>query len=224
MQIDLTPEFRITFPDGVFGALIARGCPNRSDPIALGPRLREVEEGLRRRFPGDSLDADPVAAAYAGYFRRGGARYPVVHQARTILAGRPIESPSALVAAMFAAEVDTLVLTSGHDLEALAGQLLVDVAREGETYTQLSGKEQRLRPGDMVVRDGGGIIASVLYGPDLRTRMREDTSSALFGAWCPVGVGAEAVEAHFSRLASLLRTEWPAVEIAEPWVLAAAGQ
>jgi DNA/RNA-binding domain of Phe-tRNA-synthetase-like protein len=224
MQIDLTPEFRAAFPDGVFGALIARGCPNRPAPTALGQRLREVEEGLRRRFPGDAIDADPVAAAYAGYFRRGGARYPVVHQAKTILAGRPIESPSALVTAMFAAEVDSLVLTSGHDLEALVGVLLVDAARNGETYTRLSGKEARLRPGDMVVRDGEGVIACVLYGPDLRTRMREDTSSALFGAWCPAGVGAEVVDAHFDRLASLLRTEWPGVEITGPWVLAAAGQ
>lgn len=223
MHVELSPQFRAVFPQGVFGALIARGCPNRPAPTALGPQLREIEEGLRRCFPGDAIDAHPVAAAYAGYFHRHGARYPVVHQAKTILAGRPIESPSALVTAMFGAEVESLVLTSGHDLEALAGPLRVDVAREGETYTKLSGKEQRLRPGDMVVRDAEGVIASVVYGPDLRTRMREDSSSALFGAWCPVGVGAEVVEAHFNRLASLLRTEWPEVEIAAPQILAAAG-
>jgi len=150
-----------------------------------------------------------VAQAYAGYFRRFGSRYPVVHQAKTILAGRPIESPSALVEAMFTAEVDSLVLTSGHDLDVLAGSLTVDVARDGDRYTKINGKEQALKPGDMVVRDAEGVIASVLYGPDFRTRLREESSAALFGAWCPVGLTAAAAEVHLDFLAALLRQEWP---------------
>ena len=209
MDTVLTSEFRAALPSGIFGALVVRGCPNRTRALALPPVQREVEDRLRRRFPGESIDADPVAQAYAGYFRRFGSRYPVVHQAKTILAGRPIESPSALVEAMFTAEVDSLVLTSGHDLDVLAGSLTVDVARDGDRYTKINGKEQALKPGDMVVRDAEGVIASVLYGPDFRTRLREESSAALFGAWCPVGLTAAAAEVHLDFLAALLRQEWP---------------
>jgi DNA/RNA-binding domain of Phe-tRNA-synthetase-like protein len=222
MQIELTPAFRAARPDGVFGALIAHGCPNRPRATALGPDQRIVEARLRERFAVNAIDADPTAAAYAGYFRRFGGRYPVVHQAKTITAGRAIESSSALVEVMFTAELDSLVLTSGHDLDALNGPLRVDVAGAGETYTKISGREQAIRPGDMVVRDAEGVIASVVFGPDLRTRLREDSHAVLFGAWCPVGIPAKTVEAHLASLAALLRREWPGATVETPRVLPAA--
>jgi len=209
VEIALTPAFRAAFPEGIFGALTARGCPNRLRVERLGDDKRAVETRLRQRFPGETIDADPVARAYAAYFRRHGARYPVVHQAKTILTGRRIEGPSALVEAMFTAEVDSLVLTSGHDLDALQGPLWVDVARDGETYSKINGKVQALRPGDMVVRDGAGIIACVLHGPDQRTRLRPESAAVLFGAWCPGDVAPAVVEAHLASLARLLRREWP---------------
>ncbi|MDR7521975.1 MAG: hypothetical protein QN168_05870 [Armatimonadota bacterium] len=137
-------------------------------------------------------------------------------QVETVLSGRPIESASALVHAMFAAELDSPVLTSGHDLGALAGPLRVDVARDAEVYTKISGKEQRLSAGDMVVRDGGGVIASVVYGPDFRTRIRLESSAALFGAWGPVGLTTDVVAAHLDRLAGLVREEWPDAAVEPP--------
>lgn len=216
MQIDLTPAFRTAYPGGIFGALLASGCPNRPHVTALAADQRAVEARLRERFPGETIDADPVARAYAGYFRRYGARYPVVHQVRTILAGRPIESPSALVEAMFTAEMDSLVLTSGHDLDALEGSLRVDIAQDGDAYARISGKVQTLKPGDMIVRDAQGIIASVLYGPDFRTRLRAESTAALFGAWCPTGLTAAMVQAHLEVLTRLLRREWPHAVIDSP--------
>ena len=221
MVIELTQAFRATWPEGLFGVLLVRNCPNRPEVQALQAHVRAIEARLRSRFPGETIDDDPIARAYAAYFRRYGGRYPVVHQARTILAGRPIESPSALVTAMFAAEVDSLVLTSGHDLDALRDPLRVDVAADGDVYTKLSGKEQRLKPGDMIVRDREGTIASVLYGPDARTRLRPESAAALYGAWCPAGIPAAAAEAHLNVLARLLRLEWPQATADPPRVFSA---
>jgi DNA/RNA-binding domain of Phe-tRNA-synthetase-like protein len=221
VEIVLTDEFRAAFPAGVFGALEARRAPNRPAPAALGPRLRAIEAELRQRFAADPLEHDAVARPYVEYFRRYGNRYPVVHQARTILSGQPIASPSALVAAMFGAEVASLVLTSGHDRAALAGVLRVDAARDGDRYVKINGKEQSLKAGDMVVRDDEGIIACVLYGPDFRTRLRDDSAHALYGAWCPVGIASDVARTHLEMLASLVRVEWPDAEIEAPRLFAA---
>jgi DNA/RNA-binding domain of Phe-tRNA-synthetase-like protein len=210
MKIAITPTFCSAYPEGIFGVLIARGCANRPQTLSIAEDKRAVEGRLREKFPGEAIDADPVARAYAQYFRRYGGRYPVVHQAKTVLGGRSIQSNSALVEAMFTAELDSLVLTSGHDLGALRFPLAVDVAVAGDTYTPLSGKDRMLKAGDMIVRDPEGIIASVAYGPDDRTRLRPDTDAALFGAWCPVGIAPMIVEAHLEKLATLLRQEWPA--------------
>jgi DNA/RNA-binding domain of Phe-tRNA-synthetase-like protein len=210
MDIARTPAFCSAYPDGIFGVLIARGCANRPQMHSIAADKRSVEGRLRERFPGETIDADPIARAYAQYFRRYGGRYPVVHQAKTILAGRSIESNSALVEAMFTAELDSLILTSGHDLGALHHPLAVDVAVAGDAYTMLSGKDRVLKAGDMIVRDAEGIIASVAYGPDDRTCLRPDTDDALFGAWCPMGIPPMTVESHLEKLAALLRQEWPA--------------
>jgi DNA/RNA-binding domain of Phe-tRNA-synthetase-like protein len=120
---------------------------------------------------------------------------------------------------MFTAELDSLILTSGHDLDALRGPLVVDVAEAGDAYTRLSGRDQMLKAGDMIVRDAVGIVASVAYGPDERTRIRSQTAAALFGAWCPVGIGVATATAHLERLAALLRQEWPdaVLEAPEIW-------
>jgi DNA/RNA-binding domain of Phe-tRNA-synthetase-like protein len=223
VQITLTAEFAAAFPEGVFGALLVRGCPNRPRATALAPRQRELETRLREQFATRAIEDDAVARPYVAYFKRWGQRYPVVHQAKSILAGRPIEGPSALVEAMFTAEVATLVLTSGHDLVALSGALVVDAARDGDRYTRLSGKEQALRPGDMVVRDGDGIIACVIHGPDFRTRLRDGTDAALFGAWCPVGLSPGVVAHHLEELATLIRLEWPAARVDPPLIRSSSG-
>lgn len=223
MRIELTPAFREAYPEGVFGALVARSCPNRPRAAAIGSDQRIVEARLRERFPGNTIDVDPTAIAYASHFRRFGVRYPVVHQTKTIIAGRPIQSTSALAEVMFTAELDSLVLTSGHDLLALQDSLTVDIAGAGDTYTKISGKEQVPRPGDMVVRDTQGIIASVVYGPDFRTRLQEDSAAALFGAWCPVGISTDVIEAHLATLAGLLRREWPGAAVEDPHILRAGG-
>lgn len=219
IRIELTSVFRAAFPDGTFGAVAVRNCPNRSRADAIAPDQRETEARVRERFRTHAIDTDRVATAYATYYRRFGERYPVVHQAKRILAGRSIESASALVAVMFTAELDSLVLTSGHDVDALRGALRVDVAQGRETYTKLSGKAQSLKPGDVVLRDAEGIIASVVYGPDLRTRLREDSVGALFCAWCPLGVPVAMVEAHLERLAALVRREWPEAATDDPQIL-----
>jgi DNA/RNA-binding domain of Phe-tRNA-synthetase-like protein len=222
-DIRLTDRFRSAFPGGIFGALAAQGCPNRPRPRALAEEQRAVESRLRARVGAAPVDTDLIAGAYALYFRRHGGRYPVAHQAKTVLAGRSIESSSALVEVMFTAELDSLVLTSGHDLRSLVWPLSVDVAGEGEVYTKISGKEQALRSGDMVVRDGGGVIASVFHGPDFRTRVQPETDAAFFGAWCPAGIPAPAVAAHLGGLARLLSLEWPEATVGAPRVLTAGG-
>ena len=68
------------------------------------------------------------------------------------------------------AEIDSRLLTAGHDLAALEGRLRLDVATGTESYTLLRGTPQAPKAGDMMICDEGGIISSIVYGPDQRTR------------------------------------------------------
>src|SRR5437588_219970 len=68
--------------------------------------------------------ADLVAIAnvqpYARHYRAFGQTYHVLRQLESVaLKGKPLTSPSTLVLAMFAAELESLLLTAGHDLDAV---------------------------------------------------------------------------------------------------------
>jgi DNA/RNA-binding domain of Phe-tRNA-synthetase-like protein len=116
------------------------------------------------------------------------------------LKGKPIPSRAALVEAMFMAELKNLVLTAGHDLAALTLPVTVDVTREGDRYVLLSGREQVVRAGDMMMTDGEGIVSSVLHGPDLRTRITPGSRAVFFAAYAPPGIGHAAVRDHLEDI------------------------
>lgn len=69
------------------------------------------------------------------------------------------------------------------------------------------------RAGDMLMRDGTGIISSVLHGPDQRTRLTEGTTRALFTVYAPAGIGPAAVRTHLDEIAANVRLIVPAAAV-----------
>jgi len=101
---------------------------------------------------------------------------------------------------MFMAELKNQLLTAGHDLASLQGGLRLGVAAGDESYTTLSGEVQELKPGDMFISDEGGVISSVIYGPDQRTRLQPGTRAAVYTVYAPPSIGAQAVYRHLEEL------------------------
>jgi DNA/RNA-binding domain of Phe-tRNA-synthetase-like protein len=101
---------------------------------------------------------------------------------------------------MFMAEMRDMLLTAGHDLDALHLPLTLDVAAGNETYTLLRGDEQILKPGDMMISDQIGVISSILYGPDQRTQIRPETSNVIFTVYAPPGIKEASVIGHLQHI------------------------
>jgi len=57
-----------------------------------------------------------------------------------------------------------------------------------------------MKPGDMMIADSRGIISSVIYGPDQRTRITPKTTRVLFTAYVPPGIGKGEVRAHLEDI------------------------
>ena len=132
--------------------------------------------------------------AYDAYYRQFKKTYHVQLQLESILfKGKSIPSVAALVEAMFMAEVDTLLLTAGHDLDTLHLPLILDAAQGTKSYTLLRGKLQTPKAGDMLMRDSEGIISSIIYGPDQRTQITAQTRNVIFTTYAPSEVSEEAV-------------------------------
>jgi DNA/RNA-binding domain of Phe-tRNA-synthetase-like protein len=205
-MLKLAERWKAVYPDAGIGVTVMRGVVNPERHGLLEERKKDLEELLRARYSTQdraALKQHPVLQAYAAYYRRFDKTYHVQLQLESIaFRSKGIPRVSGLVEAMFMAELKNLLLTAGHDLDAIRGEVVVDAAEGTEVYQTLSGREQTLKPLDMFIRDEEGILSSILYGPDQRTRITPQTSRVLFTIYAPPGIDAGLVLEHMRDLSA----------------------
>ncbi|MFP4483081.1 MAG: phenylalanine--tRNA ligase beta subunit-related protein, partial [Thermovirgaceae bacterium] len=183
-MISVSAKWKEAYPDASFGVLVIEGVQNGKWNRQLDTKRELLEERIRTQYSGKSkkeIRAEPLFAEYQRYFRKFGQNYPVLLQLETVaLKGRPIRSPSPLVASMFMAELESGLLTAGHDFDSLETPLHLAIAEGEERYVTMDGTERILKKGDMFFSDQKGVLSSVLYGPDNRSMITKDTSRVLF--------------------------------------------
>jgi DNA/RNA-binding domain of Phe-tRNA-synthetase-like protein len=226
-ELLISDQWKALYPGAAAGVLAmasAGGSPERG----FAALAEHLEADLRAQFAGfdrPALTALPVLQAYKAYYKRFDKTYHVLLQLESVaLKGRPLPRAAPLVQAMFMAELKNQLLTAGHDLEALqvgpaiAGRwrgLRLDVASGRERYTTLGGEAQDLKPGDMFISDEGGVISSVIYGPDQRTRLQPASRGAVYTVYAPPGIGSQAVHRHLEELRDYVQAAFPLARVEE---------
>ena len=226
LPISASDAWRAAHPGATIGLLELSGMDNTGPSAALNERKRLVEARLRERFQGYTrrdLLALPVLAAYDRYYARFGKTYHVLLQLESIVfKGKSLPDVLPAVDANFMAEVETLVLTAGHDVARLRGPILMDVARTGEQMIQMNGNPKALRAGDMIMRDADGICCSILYGQDDRSPITRTTTGVLYVAYAPAGVPLEAVADQLRTIEEHVRLFAPQAVVEQRHLLRAA--
>lgn len=226
LSISATDEWRTAHPGAVIGLLELSGVENNSRPSPrLDERKREVEARLRERYKGftrqDFLSL-PVMSSYNRYYKRFSKTYHVLLQLESIvLKGKDLPDVCPLVDANFTAEVETLVLTAGHDVANLHEPILMDVSREGDHFTQMNGTSKAILTGDMIMRDAHDVSCSIIYGQDNRSPISSGTSHVLYVAYAPAGVPAETVDAHLRSIEENIRLFSPTAIVERHQLLSA---
>ncbi len=216
--------WRTAYPAASAGILAMNDVVNPDRHPALDARKVELAGELRDRF----ATLEPAAirklapfAAYHAHYKRFGKTYHVEQQVVSVaLKGKPIPHRSALVEAMFMAELEHGLLTAGHDLDALTLPLRLDAATGNERYVLLSGAEQAPKVGDLVMADGRGIVSSVVHGPDHRTRITPDTRQVLFATYGVPGVTTESLRRHLATIEMNVRLVAPMAVVVASAVVA----
>ncbi|MEM7734857.1 MAG: phenylalanine--tRNA ligase beta subunit-related protein [Deinococcota bacterium] len=204
MKIKATSEWHTRFPGGHVGVLLVSGVDNRKRTTPLDGHKRELEARLRKQFAGfsraDFLQLE-VLAAYRDYYKTFGNTYHVqLHLESITTKNKSLPTVSPLVDANFAAELETLVLTAGHDADLLQEPIHIDASRGDETFIQMNGKTKTLKADDMMMRDAQGVVCSIIYGQDARTPISETTTRALYVAYGPAGVPKDAVRQQLEAI------------------------
>jgi DNA/RNA-binding domain of Phe-tRNA-synthetase-like protein len=222
-ELIVRDAWRNSYPDAAAGFLAVSQAANPPEHAALEQRKTALEDELRQRFAGAdraSLRERAPLDAYHAYYKRFDKTYHVQLQLESIVfKGKSLPRVAALVECMFIAELKNLLLTAGHDTESLVFPLHLDVASGEERYTLYNGQEQTLKPGDMYISDAQGVISSVIYGPDQRTRIRPETTQAVFTVYAPPGIGESAVRLHLQDIASFVQVVSPqaVIEVMEAY-------
>jgi len=200
----VSDAWKAAYPGASVGVLSMRGVSSPDRHEELDSRKQTLERELRERFADHdraALKALSTIRAYNDYYKQFGKSYHVQLQLESIVhKGKTIPRVAALVESMFMAELKNQMLTAGHDLAALEMPVGVDVANGDERYTQINGQEQQMKPGDMMISDARGVISSIVYGPDQRTRITPKTTRVLFTVYAPPGIETEAVRLHLQDI------------------------
>lgn len=202
--LTVTPAWYAAHPGATYGLIAFRGVQNPPSHEGINAAAEELERTLRERFSAeerDTLRATPPLPAYAAYYRRWGQRYHVGMQLESVaLKDKPIPRVAALVEAMFVSELANLLLTGGHDLDQISLPVMLD-AGAGQEFTAPNGKTQAVKDGDMFTADAGGrVLSAVITGPSDSARISPETTSALFYAYGPPGISADAMSAHLDAI------------------------
>ena len=204
LSISATDDWRRSHAGAAIGLLELSGVENREQSPILESRKRELEAKLRADYYGfdrnDFLTV-PILSAYRRYYRKFKKSYHLQLQIESIvLRGKGLPTVLPLVDSNFLAEMETFVLTAGHDIEELNEPIFIDVSREGELLTQMSGGSKAIRAGDMVMRDANGISCSIIYGQDNRSPITSATTQVLYVSYAPPDISAESVSTQLQRI------------------------
>ena len=217
MLVSGSSRWKSVYPGAVVGALAMRGAANPEHSPSLEARKMDLEARLRSKyssFTRNELSTHASLRPYIAYYKGFGKTYHVQLQLESVVfKNKPLPRVAALVEAMFMAELSHLILTAGHDLDSVHGQVGVDVAAGGESYVTPNGQTQLLKQNDMFIYDDEGILSCVIYGPAQRARITPATTRVLFTAYAPPGLGVEKVMDHLGELKANVVTITPEAEV-----------
>ena len=129
----VSEAWKTAYPGAAVGVLAMRNVINPEHHVALDKRKEELENQLRSRFSDydrAALKDLPTIQAYNTYYKRFKKTYHVQHQLESVVfKGKPIPRVAALVEAMFVAELKNLLLTAGHDLDAVQMPVQLECTR-----------------------------------------------------------------------------------------------
>lgn len=208
-MFEVTEAWKTAFPGAHAGVVVMQNVVNPASHAGLEQRKEELVNELRVNY--GSLDRSqlenlPNLRVYDAYYKRFKKTYHVQLQLESIaFKGKSIPSVAALVEAMFMAEVKNMLLTAGHDLDSLQLPARLDVTKGNEVYTLMRGQPQQVKPGDMIISDGKGIISNIIYGPDQRTQIQPATRNVIYTTYAPSGISEQAVIKHLQDIQEYVR-------------------
>ena len=192
IEITITERLKNRYTAASGGILFIKNIKNSDPGKILEKAKTETEADLVRRFsdiPREELNQNPVLEAYRAYFKKFKKTYHILLQLESVAKkGRSFPAVNPLVDSCFLAELNTFVLSAGHDADLLSSAVQFDLSTDSDDFVQINGTSITLKSDDIIMKSGGKNVCSVIYGQDKSSALSPSTENAFFVSYAPEGV------------------------------------
>lgn len=143
----------------------------------LKKEQEEVENHIRSHWESLVERAKEISRVYKTQGEKN--RSHIESLIKSIANGKKIKPVNFIVDSVMIAELRNGLLLGVHDLDRIQGDILVDLAAEGEEFIGIGHRSIHTRKNEVVLRDGSGIWASYPQGPDARTVVDAATKNVI---------------------------------------------
>lgn len=204
-MLQVSNELKKAYPGGFIGAIFFKKIEtNETGELKLRKEKEKIETDLRNQYKtytrSDLALLEPIKT-YIEYYKCFKKTYHVLLQLESVIfKDKSIPNVNPLVVVMFVAELKNSLLTAGHAIDSIRFPIIVDLAKGNESYKLLNGEEKILASRDMMMADKEGIISSIIYGPDDRTKINKNTRDVLYTVYVPPGIPEIRLRQHLNDI------------------------
>lgn len=184
-MLTVDAKLKEKYPNTFFGLLVVDGfAPTQQGVQAFEAHAQQQLQNIRSRYEGcdkkQIAEINPAIAAYVKYYKKFKKSYHVLLQTESVLKGRELPQSLAAAQVLLLTELQTGMLLAGHDCSSCKFPLTAVCAEGNEQYTGAAGNDIAVKSNDIIVKDEQGIILSIIYGQDQRTRMTDASQKLMY--------------------------------------------
>jgi DNA/RNA-binding domain of Phe-tRNA-synthetase-like protein len=143
----------------------------------LKDKQKETEDYIRKNSQSLVEKAKDISRFYKAQGEKN--RSHIESLIKSISNGKSIKPVNPVVDSVVLAELRNALAMGVHDLDRIQGDIVLDVAEEGEKFTGIGNRSIVTRANEVVLRDQAGIWASYTQGPDAATVVDAGTKNAM---------------------------------------------
>jgi DNA/RNA-binding domain of Phe-tRNA-synthetase-like protein len=173
----ISPKCLKVYPWMKFGYCFVKNLSWGGSSDYLKDKQKETEDYIRKH----SQSLVEKAKCLSRFYKMQGEknRSHIESLLKSVSNGKSIKPVNPVVDPVVIAELRNALAMGVHDLDRIQGDIVLDVADEGEKFTGIGNRTIITRPNEVVLRDQTGIWASYTQGPDAATVVDAGTKNAM---------------------------------------------
>ena len=159
MKFIIDPAVFDVLPTVCIGVVVAKGIDNRGEREEINALLRAAAAGVREKNTGVNLKEHPALVCYREAFKKLGFNpnkflSSVEALVSRVVKGGELPAINGAVNLVNAVSLKYTLPMGAHDLDSMAGDIMVRFSREGETFVPFGRTEPEAVPaGELVYAD-----------------------------------------------------------------------